>query len=71
MTPEGDFSDSVFNLSTAARQLERDPCTFEDFILSLVCAAGQAGPIDGRTFPCSNVDLVYFLDIDDLSGGQA
>ena len=32
---------------------------------------GQAGPIDDRTFPCSNVDLAYFVDFQDLSGGEA
>ena len=32
---------------------------------------GMAGPIDGRTFPCRNLDLVYFVDINDLSGGEA
>ena len=34
-------------------------------------STGQAGPIDGRTFPCSNIDLAYFVDLDDLSGGAA
>ena len=33
--------------------------------------AGEAGPIDGKTFPCSNIDLAYFLDFQDLSGGEA
>ena len=36
-----------------------------------LCFAGEAGPVDDGTFPCSNIDLAYFLDFQDLSDGDS
>ena len=44
-------------------------CVLVKFCKRIV--SGEAGPIDGMTFPCSNIDLAYFLDFQDLSGGEA